>query len=248
MSETAKKFRLGVLGAKGKMGKEILAWASQLRFSNRIQTIVTHARGETWDPFFQADGWVEFSSPEAVLELCAEAKRRGRTDIPLVVGATGWTNEQFRALEEYGKALPILRSSNFALGIRLCRVLLEFLSKQPEIQDWEVRIREVHHTQKKDAPSGTALSLSETLCIGLGRSTPIESIRESDVFGVHEIQFESQTEKLSLIHEAKSRSVFAEGALEAVLKWLERRLEKSSENLPPQRLLSLDDLYLRREA
>lgn len=109
----------------------------------------------------------------------------------------------------------------------------------PEIRDWKVTIRDLHHAEKKDAPSGTALALEAAI----GRKVIIESVREGERVGTHEITFESASEKITLIHEAKSRAVFAEGALEAAI----RLLNRSPKSLPP-RLLALEDLYLHRGA
>ena len=100
-------------------------------------------------------------------------------------------------------------------------------------------VREVHHTQKKDAPSGTALSLRDVFQAKRPGEMAIESIREGEVIGVHEVTFESANEKLVLIHEAKTRSVFATGALDAALEWINGNREKAL----PAHLLGLADLY-----
>lgn len=230
------RFKLGILGTGGRMGAELDKLLAEPRFSARLERFCAPVRGAALDPFFGADVWVEFSSPAAALELVREALRRG-SKIPLVVGATGWSEPELRELETAAKILPILRSANFSLGVQICRLTLQSWGARPIFSGWKVTIRDLHHVNKKDAPSGTALALREALGSALGRNATIESERIGDAVGTHEVILESASEKLTLIHEAKTRGVFAEGALEAAL-----RLANSTAEQLPKRLLSLDDL------
>ncbi len=232
-----KRIKLGILGASGRTGSEVLQALGEGRFSSRLENVASPGRSDSLDGLFSADVWVEFSSPSAVLRLIREAIKRG-SKIPLIVAATGWTNEELKELETAAKEFPILRAANFSLGVQICRLTLQLWRSFPELADWTVSIRELHHTQKKDSPSGTALSLQEAM----SREVPILSQREGDSVGTHEVLFENGSEKLVLLHEAKSRTVFAEGALEAAIRLVESR------DPLPKRLLSLDDLYLRRDA
>lgn len=231
-----RRFKLGILGGRGRMGQELERLLVEPRYSSRFEKVAAPANGESMELFFTADLWIEFSSPAATLALCREAIRRG-SKTPLVVGATGWTEEELRELENAAKAFPILRSANFSLGIQICRMTLRTWGARPELANWKVSIRDLHHAQKKDSPSGTALALREALGTTLGKLATITSHREGDAVGLHEIVLESETEKLILIHEAKSRAVFAEGVLEAAL-----RLMNSPFATMPKRLLGLDDL------
>ncbi len=233
-----RKFKLGILGRSGRMGAEIGKLLGESRFSGRLVVGATPASGEALDGLFEADLWIEFSSPAAVLALVREALRR-KAKIPLVVGATGWSAAELRELETAARSFPILRSANFSLGVQICRITLLAWRAYPELAEWKASIREVHHADKKDAPSGTALALQDAL----GREAEIASVREGAVVGTHVVVLESGSEKLTLIHEAKSRAVFAEGALEAGL-----RLVNSAPDVLPKRILGLEDLYLRSDA
>ena len=238
-----KKLKLGFIGSSGRMGAEARALLAIPPFSLKFSEVLWHTRSQPLDHLFAADVWVEFSSPEAVLGLCRESGKRG-SEIPLVVGTTGWTSGQLLELESFAVRMAILKSANFAVGVQVCRDTLRFWSGMSELSEWKVSIRELHHTHKKDAPSGTALSLADTIRGASSKSVPIDSVRQGEVFGIHEVVYESGNEKISLIHEAKSRAVFAEGALDAAL-----RLSVGHEaGSLPRRLLSLDDLYLRRMA
>jgi 4-hydroxy-tetrahydrodipicolinate reductase len=230
------KFKLGLLGASGRMGGEILGLLSKSHFSSRLELVASPGSKDPFDSLFRAEIWVDFSSPSAVLKLCREAVSR-KSKIPLVVGTTGWTDVEKIELENAALHFPILRASNFSLGVFLCRIALRSWSSVSEVEKWTVKIRDLHHAAKKDAPSGTALSLRDAI----GRADAITSIREGDAVGRHEVELESELEKVVLIHEAKKRSVFAEGALETAL-----RLANSDLKSFPSRILSLDDLYLHR--
>jgi 4-hydroxy-tetrahydrodipicolinate reductase len=231
-------YRLGVLGLSGRMGEELTKLLIEPRFASRLAKIASPGSRDGLDSMFAADVWLEFSTPAAVLMLVREALRRD-SKVPLVVGATGWTTEESEELEAAARKTPILRAANFSLGVQICRMTLQSWREFPELANWRVSIRDLHHTGKKDAPSGTALSLREAL----GREVEIVSLREGDIFGIHEIRLESDSEKLTLIHEAKSRAVFAEGALETAF-----RLVSADAALLPKRLLGLEDLYLHRGA
>jgi 4-hydroxy-tetrahydrodipicolinate reductase len=224
-----RKWKFGLLGSSGRMGSEVLRALAQPRFSGRLEPAPS---------FESADLWLEFSTPAATLALVRDgmAKKNLR---PFVVGSTGWRPEELAELEAAAHQFPILRASNFSLGIQICKMTLDLWRTYPELGAWKVSIFDLHHGGKKDSPSGTALSLREAL----GRDVEITSIREGEAIGTHEIRFESDSEKLTLIHEAKSRAVFAEGALEALL-----RLANRDPASLPKRLLGLEDLYLRSDA
>lgn len=220
--------RIGVLGLRGKMGKELQKAVRHSQFKKRVKLVTS----VTDVP----DLWIEFSSPAGALELCEKIALSGK-QIPLLVGSTGWSTAQSKKLVIFAKKFPILRASNFSFGIQLCRITLLLWKSYPEIKTWKLKIRDLHHSEKKDAPSGTALTLREAF----GREVPITSLRKGKFVGTHEMIFESESEILKLIHEAKHRSVFAEGALEAAI-------QLAGASKLPKRLLSLDDLYLRRKA
>jgi 4-hydroxy-tetrahydrodipicolinate reductase len=156
-------------------------------------------------------------------------------NIPIVVGTTGWheqKDEIFSYGEQHRKAL--FYASNFSIGVNL---FFELNSRLAQIMknhpDYNVHIEEIHHTQKLDKPSGTAISLAEGLIANYPaktswtcdatKKTPetlnIKAFRENDVFGIHTIFYESDEDIIEIKHEAKSRQGFAKGAIVAA-EWL----------------------------
>ena len=134
--------------------------------------------------------------------------------LPVVTGSTGgdW-RERTLASRLKRRKLKWIWASNFSLGMTLVREMIRALSGANRIfQDYFLELYEVHHTEKLDSPSGTALSWKEWLgpC---GENLEINSDRKEDVVGIHELTFATDTEEILLTHEAKDRSVFAEGAL-----------------------------------
>lgn len=180
----------------------------------------------------EADVAIEFSTPEAAFGNIQKCLKEG---IPVVSGTTGW-------LENYGEVLKLceerngsfIYASNFSIGVNLFFGLNEYLAKQmKQRSEYDVRISETHHTEKKDAPSGTAITLVEDILETLGYSTwflegtpgdgvPIEAKREGDVKGIHQIEYSSEVDKISIRHEAFSRDGFAKGALLAA-EWLQNK-------------------------
>lgn len=141
---------------------------------------------------------------------------------PLVTGSTGF---EFPAeLDEKLKQMKTtwVHATNFALGMTLVKQMIEVLGLGQQLfppQSLTQKIHEVHHTQKKDAPSGTALSWQAWA----GSRAQITSERIGDVIGEHELTFETPFERITLKHEAKDRRVFAEGALWAALELVKRK-------------------------
>ena len=176
-----------------------------------------------------ADVAIEFTHPEAAfgnLSRCLDA------GVPVVTGTTGWYTQLSsirQKTEERNGAL--FYASNFSLGVNLfneiVRQAAELFVKQAA---YSTAIKEVHHLHKKDAPSGTAITLAETLLSVYSdldgwsmnsspHTLPIEAQREGEVKGYHEIQFNSTTDRIVLAHEAHNREGFALGAVLAA-EWL----------------------------
>jgi 4-hydroxy-tetrahydrodipicolinate reductase len=168
----------------------------------------------------EADVAIAFTIPESAvadIDLCLEA------DVPVVVGTTGWHDQldsvRSRVTEQGG---TLLWAPNFSVGVALMKALLERAAELLRgLEGFEVSLTETHHVQKKDAPSGTALLLSDALERS-GREVPITSIREGDVKGRHEVCIDAAYEQITVRHEARDRRVFADGALTAAL-WLRGR-------------------------
>ncbi|MBI3551496.1 MAG: 4-hydroxy-tetrahydrodipicolinate reductase [Elusimicrobia bacterium] len=204
--------RLIVVGAAGRMGSRVCALASadrRFRLAGRVlrSTPARRLREIVCD----ADAIVDFSAPAASL-ACAQAAAAARKAI--VIGTTGWTPSQRLRLKALSRRAPILLSPNFSFGVNILYLLAKTASRL--LPDHEAGVAELHHSLKKDAPSGTALALAAAL--GRGK-VPIVSQRLGDAVGEHTLTLAGPSERLELTHRAHSRDVFALGALEAAL-WL----------------------------
>lgn len=177
-----------------------------------------NGKGITTQSLRGAQVAIEFTEPAAAvanISACLNAK------CPVVVGTTGW-HAALPEMEKLarGRGTALLWSSNFSTGVNL---FLEIARRAGELMKaspaFSARIKETHHTRKKDAPSGTAIAIEKATEETLGREIPIESVRVGDVVGTHELTFDSEFEQIALTHTARDRRVFAEGALRAA-EWL----------------------------
>lgn len=173
---------------------------------------------------------IDFSRPGATEDLLAFCRSR---KLPLVIGTTGQSGEDMRAITEASREIPVFISANLSLGVAcLIRMVKDAVKTFP---DAEIEIVEMHHDRKTDVPSGTALMIADavksirpdaTYNIGRpegGRRRPgeigIHSLRLGDEPGTHEILISTGSETLTLTHKANDRKIFARGALSAAA-WL----------------------------
>lgn len=179
----------------------------------------------------KADVAIEFTRPDAAIGniyACFEAS------IPVVVGTTGWLNllpEVSKTCDKKGGAL--FYSPNYSIGVNIFfeinRKLAALMNSQPQ---YEVQIEEIHHTEKLDAPSGTAIRAAEMILVELNHKTAwrlneakddrklqITALREPNVPGTHSVVYSSAVDEIRLVHQAKNRRGFAEGAVLAA-HWL----------------------------
>lgn len=159
--------------------------------------------------FKAADVAIEFTQPTSAIDNFMRCSERGVT---VVSGTTGWTS---RMDEVKGKMkVPFFWTSNFSLGVNIVMEINERLAAiMSRHEGYGVDITEVHHTEKKDAPSGTAIVLADQIEANYGKRPEIESIREGKVPGIHEIRYNSEYDIITLRHEAKSRNGLALGAV-----------------------------------
>ena len=168
-------------------------------------------------PFLASfDVVIDFTTPEAVISNLRACLANGAR---VVVGTTGWYDHlnDMRALAER-KGAGFLYGTNFSVGVQvMLRLARELAIAAPH---YKFSITETHHAGKKDAPSGTALSLKQTLqAANPSLEVEITSKREGDASGIHLIEARSQNDKIELKHEAFSRRAFAEGAVRAA-EWI----------------------------
>lgn len=213
--------RLAIIGATGRMGAELLALAKEHGFE------VTSGVGRTAgassialvDHVSKLDAGsidivIDFSLPELtpdVLAWCAKEKK------PLVSGVTGISDAMKFQLKETSKSSPVLWAPNMSLGVA---VLSRMLSELKNLKGFEFQIEELHHSKKKDKPSGTALFLQEKMEAAIGQKAPAPvAIRGGGIFGIHRIWAMGEEETITLEHNAMNRRVFARGAMKAA-QWL----------------------------
>ncbi len=161
---------------------------------------------------------IDFTLPEGTrmaADWCAH------NDVALLSGVTGLPDDVHAALRTAAKTVPVLWSPNLSLGINL---LAELARQAAAVLDPDtpVAIEDIHHQWKKDAPSGTALMLGETISAqrgGAGGAIKYSSIREGEIVGEHKVTFHLAGEEFDLVHRAHDRSIYALGAL-AAGKWL----------------------------
>jgi 4-hydroxy-tetrahydrodipicolinate reductase len=165
-----------------------------------------------------ADAAIDFSAPEASLDLAALA---ARSKTALVVGTTGFSKSQMSRLKGFSRRIPVFYAPNFSPGAFLLRRLAREAART--LAGFDVAISELHHAAKKDSPSGTALVLADSVAQAReGRRPPVVSQRAGDIVGEHVVLLAGPHERLEIIHRAHARSLFARGALDAAL-WLANR-------------------------
>lgn len=241
--------RIVVMGARGRMGHTI-AELVQADPAMELAGVMERSGGtaglECYNCAFGAEldevlpktpgaVVIDFTSPETSVVTAQACARHGN---PMVCGTTGLTTQQQDDLRTAAKETPILWAPNMSVGVNvLLQVLPELVKKLGDAYD--VEIMEIHHNKKKDAPSGTALKLADSIAEakewdlkesanycreGIIGARPekemgIQTLRGGDVVGVHTVYFLGPGERIEVTHQAHSRETFAQGALRAA-KWL----------------------------
>lgn len=210
----------------GKMGKMIEQIAQE-----RGHTIVAKIDVGTADVDYGAmDVAIDFSTPDAAFENITNCFKNG---VPIISGTTGWLSKYDEAVKICGQNDgAFIHASNFSLGVNIFFELNVHLAKMmSKLEQYKVSMEEIHHTQKLDAPSGTAITLAEGI---IGNSSyrdwkleetgdktiPIKSIREGMVPGTHSICYESGVDSIEIKHTAHNRQGFALGAVVAA-EWIQ---------------------------
>jgi 4-hydroxy-tetrahydrodipicolinate reductase len=211
----------------GKMGKTIERIAVER--GHEIVSVIDVDNLDDFesDAFKSADVAIEFTIPQVAV---SNIKRTFAAGVPIVCGTTGWTEalpELKKEIETGGKTL--FWSSNYSLGVKIFMAVNKYLAGiMNQFPNYNVEMTEIHHTQKLDAPSGTAITLAEGILENLDRKKSwvketetkptemaIKSIREGEVSGIHTIRYESEVDSIEITHDAKSREGFALGAVVA---------------------------------
>jgi len=202
----------------GRMGQLV----EQLAGEHRCVIAGIVKRGDAISSATRADVAIDFSTGAAA---ASNLVALGNAGISVVIGTTGWIvpESELRRLAETFH-IGVLASANFSIGLHVFRhsvtnAAAEF-GEQPGYRAW---IHEVHHVHKKDAPSGTALLLKDTMVrAGYPRDIEVTSERTGEVPGTHTVGFDGPADTVTLTHAVRDRAVFAHGALD-VARWLQGR-------------------------
>ena len=240
-----KKINLAITGCMGRMGQQLIK-SSNADKSFKIVTLTENKKINrkingikptinSSEAFNKANVIIDFTVPKctlSMLKIAVKLKKR------VVIGTTGFTKRQEKTIKKFSKKIPILKAGNMSLGINLLMYLTEIASRSLG-KAFLSKIYEVHHKNKIDFPSGTALMLGEGIATGknkklnnitgkkylnkksfsFNKKINFNSIRKGTVIGEHEVIFSSGKEIITLNHEAFDRALYSEGALIAA-KWI----------------------------
>jgi 4-hydroxy-tetrahydrodipicolinate reductase len=216
--------KIALLGY-GKMGQVI----EKIALQRGHEIVVRKSIGDSFDGLENATVAIDFSAPDAAVENISTALKLG---IPVVSGTTGWLNDYDKMVQLCNeKNSAFISSSNFSLGVNIFFELNSYLAKiMSKFEDYKVGIEEIHHTQKLDAPSGTAISLAKgviensnynnwTLENPKSDAILIEAKRIENVPGTHTVTYNSDIDLIEIKHIAHNREGFALGAVIAA-EWI----------------------------
>ncbi|MBA6420131.1 4-hydroxy-tetrahydrodipicolinate reductase [Pseudomonas sp. 5Ae-yellow] len=248
--------RIAVIGAAGRMGKTLIeaiaqtdgaaltaaierpdsslvgADAGELAGVGRLDVLISGGLQQVLDDF---DVLIDFTHPTTTLVNLRHCLAAGKA---MVIGTTGFSEDEKAQLAEAGKRIPIVFAPNFSVGVNLCLKLLDMAARVMG-DDADIEIIEAHHRHKVDAPSGTALRMGEVVANALDRDLAevavygregqtgarkpetigFATVRAGDVVGDHTVLFATEGERVEITHKASSRMTFAKGAVRSAL-WL----------------------------
>tara|TARA_B100000965_G_C19501598_1_gene717717 strand:- start:356 stop:1165 length:810 start_codon:yes stop_codon:yes gene_type:complete len=248
------KIKIAIAGCLGRMGQELsiqILKNKQLEFVGGFEhkkhkdvkkefkkvSNINSTKLIDSDPYLSiksAKVLIDFTTPKSTLENVRIASQN-KTSV--IIGTTGMTEAQIRKIKSYTKKIPILMSSNMSLGVNLLFNLVQQTAHALKETDYDIEIAETHHKHKKDAPSGTALSLGEYAAYArktsfnkskvLDRTKKLMSrkkgeigfsvTRGGEIAGEHTVSFIGENDRVDLIHKANNRSIFVKGAIDAAI-------------------------------
>ena len=242
-----KKINITITGALGRMGKILIKRISKnknlklfsltdLKSGKSINGIKTQKNN--LEAFKKTDVIIDFSRPKASLEILNYAKKLKKK---IVIGTTGFNKKENDLIKNYSKKIAIFKSGNMSLGINLLEYVIKIISEKIP-NEYQITISDNHHKKKVDYPSGTALMLANALAKGKGKN--LASItgnlflnkkgslkknkinffitRKGNTVGKHSVQFNNNIENIEIKHDAFSRELFADGALNAA-EWINKK-------------------------
>ena len=240
-----KKINLAISGCLGRMGQQLIKSSKKNKnfklavltenkaISKKIAGIKLDINAE--QAFKKTDVIIDFTVPNCTLDILKIASKLKKR---VVIGTTGFTQNEEVLIKKFSKRIPILKAGNMSLGVNLLMYLTEIASTSLN-DEYLSKVFEVHHKHKRDYPSGTALMLGKGIADGknknlynlmgkkflnkksfpYGKKINFNSIRKGKIIGEHEVMFSSGKEIIKLNHEAFDRALYSDGALTAA-KWL----------------------------
>ncbi|MDD5276914.1 MAG: 4-hydroxy-tetrahydrodipicolinate reductase [Methylovulum sp.] len=249
--------RIAIVGVSGRMGLCLIkaaAWTEKATFTAAISRPESNAIGKDAGELAgigalgikvvadlsavidQFDVVIDFTRPDASMDLLEQCRLAGKK---LVIGTTGFSDEQKAVIAEAAKDIAIVLAPNMSVGVNLSLKLLEMTAKVMG-DHTDIEVIEAHHRHKVDAPSGTALRMGEVIAKTLGRDLKdcaiygregntgerdpktigFSTIRAGDIVGEHTVMFADEGERVEITHKASSRMTFANGAVRAAV-WLQ---------------------------
>jgi len=247
-----KTTKLGIMGPSGRMGKSLITVSKEFKnlhvvslcdrkdsesVGKIIDGVKVHSDLESF--LENVDIVIDFTTPNATLELLKYLSFNKL--VGLVTGTTGYDENQIAKFNSYSKGLKVLKASNMSYGINLLQKICEELSSKIGVET-DIEIIETHHKYKLDAPSGTALSIGNSIKKGREKiekskfvyrginfnkkrdrgDIGFSAIRGGDIIGDHSVHFFLNGERLEISHKATDRKVFSIGALKAA-EWLKKQ-------------------------
>jgi len=249
--------KIAMIGAAGRMGRRIISLAHEdercevvgaLEYSESpflgmdagevagCGKIGVNITADIDEALKDCDVYIDFTGVDVTMANLEAYKRIGK---PVIIASTGLTAEQTAKLEALSADMPVLFSANMSVGMNLTFKILEMVSKAIG-EDWDIEIVEAHHRMKKDAPSGTAMTMGKVIADVLGRDIEkdgafsrhgiigertdreigMQTLRAGDIVGEHTAMFCTNGERIEITHRAHTRDMFAKGAISAAV-WLD---------------------------
>ena len=240
-----KKINLAITGCLGRMGQQLIkssksnknfklvSLTENVKIKRKINGLYPSLNNS--EAFKKANVIIDFTVPKCTLEVLKIALKLKKK---VVIGTTGFTNKQEKIIKTFARKIPVLKAGNMSLGVNLLMYLTEITSRSLG-NNFLSKIYEVHHKNKIDYPSGTALMLGQGIATGKNKNLSniigrkylnkktfpfskkinFNSIRKGAFIGKHEVKFSSGKEIITLNHESFDRALYSEGALIAA-KWL----------------------------
>ena len=199
--------KIYINGSSGKMGQSLTNLINQSQELNLITKDIS-----------LSDVVIDFSHPDSTIEIIKDCSTN---KIPLIVGTTNLNEETLIEIKMASKYIPILLAANMSIGIlQLKESLVAFIKSNK--QKIECSIEEIHHSNKLDAPSGTAIEIKDLIKNTDNKNNinqiKINSKRIDNVFGIHKITFINEDSSIDFKHEALSRDIYANGAIKCAMK------------------------------